>query len=380
MRVRLLVLCALVVMASNVAWARSTALSLGLPLTPQEQAARLWNLADTEVATQLHPSRPRVVGRVTVVSFYQRNYRTQWFEGSLDGRTNRRVLLGEKIGEQGRGRFAAERGLTKLVGSEMRVRGVRVGPDSVYWNPHSGRVVALEAKGGASPLKWTFNSRQGTNRNTLRSARNILNRRSATRGMKVQMARVILAAEKGQLDTGVIRTTHVLGKPNAPQLTVVDSATVAREARKARLGMIRAYPQTKEYFREAARDHLRDRKAFRAEHRGLVLRQRAAQGLRVAGFAGALGLGWEGYRQLRMAWLLFDDPILNGSVLPYMQTGVALGRAAQAVTVVPFAMEVAERRSILNLSAKGKAVRIAGKAFLPHLARCGKSAVGNCIS
>ena len=363
---RLVVLYALVVMTSSVAWARSAALSLDFPLTPQEQAARLRNLANPEVALRLHPSGPGVVSRITAMPFYQRNYRGQWFEGPLDGRMNRRILLAERIGEQGRARFAAERGLIKLLGSGNKT--IPQGPDSAYWNPGSGRIVVLEAKGGGSPVKPYFNSSQGTNLNAVRSAENVLTtyRRRASHAMKVQMARIILAAEKVHLDTGVIRTTHVLGKPNAPRLTDFDSTKVAREARSARQRMIREFPETREYFREAGRDHLRDRRAFRAGLRASGLKHRAVQGMRVIGFVGALGLGWEAYQQSRVAWSMFDDPTLNGGMLPYMQTGVAFGRAAQAVTAATFARGgVTEPRNISNLSAKGRAIRVVGRAFLP---------------
>ena len=359
---RPLLLFALVAMASNVVWARSAVLSLDFPLTGQEQAARLRSLAGTEFLRRIHPSDARVASRVRPMVYFQRNYEGQWFEGPLDDRINRRRFLSEKMGEQGRARFAAERGLTKLLGSRNKT--INQGPDSVYRDPRSGRVVVLEAKGGGSPLKWSFNSRQGTNVNTVRSAKNVIlrYRRSADRAMKVQMARVILAAEKGQLDTGVIRTRYVLGRPNRPGLDGLDSAQVAREARRARREIIGKYPKAGDYFREANRDHLRDWKAFRAAHRSSRLKQRATQGLRVIGFAGVLGLGWDSYQQSRAAWSMFDDPTLSGSVLPYMQTAVALGRAGQATAL---AGGMAGPSSILNLSAKGRAVRFAGRAFVP---------------
>lgn len=361
---RILLLYALVATASNIVWARSPVLSLDFPLTAQEQATRLRSLASPEIALRLHPSGVGRASRLRPMPFFQQNFEAQWSEGPLDQRINRRRLLAEKIGEQGRARFAAERGWTKLLGSTIRGRGVRQGPDSVHWDPRLGRVVALEAKGGGSRLRPGFGDlRQGTNQYTIQSAKNIYAfKRAATRKMKVQMARVIVAAEKGHLDTRVIRTEYVWGKPNAPELDRWDSTRVARAARRARREIIKNYPEAREFFREASRDHLRDRKAFRVEHRGLRLRQRAIHGMRVIGFAGALGLGWDAYQQSRAAWSMFDDPTLNGSVLPYMQTGVALGRVAQAATL---ARGVTEPSSILNLSAKGRAVRVAGRAFLP---------------
>ena len=345
-------------MASNVVWARSALPSLDLPLTSQEQAARLRVLAgpSSEVTRKLYPSAAETVRPSKPMSYYQRNYRSRWFDGTLDSRTNRRARLGERIGEQGRARYAAEQGLIKLLGS--RNRGIRQGPDSVYLDRSSGRLRVLEAKGGSAQLKSFFGSQQGTNQNTLRSAKNVLTRYwgSATPEMKIQMARVILAGEKGLLDTGVIKTTHVLGEPSAPKLVRRDTTNVAREARRARREIIKRHPEAKELFREARREHWRDRLEYR-NTQGLVTR-----GLTVVGFAGALGLGWDAYQQSRAAWSMFDDPALKGSVLPYMQTGMAFGRMVQATTL---GVSSTAQLGILKLSAKRAVVQAAGRAFLP---------------
>ena len=345
-------------MASNVVWARSALPSLDLPLTSQEQAARLWVLAgsSSEVTRKLYPSAVETVGPSKPMSYFQRNYGREWFDGPLDSRINHRARLGEKIGEQGRAKYAAEQDLKKLLGS--RNRGIRQGPDSVYWDRSSGRLRVLEAKGGTAQLKWSFESQQGTNKNTLRSAKNVLTRHwgSATPAMKISMARVILAAEKGLLDTGVIKTTHVLGEPRAPELVSQDTINVTREARRARREIIKRHPEAKELFREARREHWRDRLEYRNTQ------DLATRGLAVVGFAGALGLGWDAYQQSRAAWSMFDDPTLKGSVLPYMQTGMAFGRMAQATTL---GVSSTAQLGILRLSSKRSVVQAAGRAFLP---------------
>ena len=353
-----LLLFVFVAVNPNVVSARSAVLSLDLLLTPQEQAARLRSLAGPEVTRRLHPSGVGAVNPIRPMLYYQRNYRRAWLDATL----GRRVQLAERIGEQGRARLAAEQGWTKLLGS--RSRGIRQGPDSVYWDRSSGRLRALEAKGGTAQLKWSFNSLQGTNRNTLRSAKNVLTRywRAATPEMKLQMARVVLAAEKGQLDTGVIKTKHVLGKPNTPELVGWDSTNVAREARRARREIIKGQPEARVVFREAGRDHWQDRKAFRAEHRPLRAKYRASQGLAAVGFAGALGLGWDAYQRSRVAWSMFEDPTLKGSILPYMQTGMAFGRMAQATTL---GVGSTAQLEIWKLSVKRGTGRVAGRAFLP---------------
>ena len=364
MGIRILMLFALIAAASNVVFARSTVTLSGLLLTPQEEAIRLRSLASPEVARRLHPSGVGAVSTIRPMPFYQRNYQAKWLDGPLDERINRRRILAEKIGEQGRARFAAEHGLTKLLGSRGH-RSIHQGPDSVYWNSRTGRLVVLEAKGGTSPIRKHFRGLpQNTNQYTLQSARNVLARyrRSASPEMKVQMARVIWAAEKGHLDTGVIRTGYVLGKPDPPKLVAGDRTNVAREARRVRQGIIKTNPEAREYFREARRNHWQDRMAFRAGHRTFGLKHGAAQGMRVIGFAGALGLGWDSYQQFRTAWSMIHDSTLNGSVLPYMQTGVAVGRMAQATTL---GVGSTGPLGILKLSARRGIGTVAGRAVLP---------------
>ena len=361
---RILVLYALVVMASNVVWARSAALSLALPLTPQEEATRLRSLASPEVARRLHLSGAGAVNTIRPMPFYQRNYRREWLEGPLEDRINRRRNLAEKIGEQGRARLAAEQGWIKLLGSQNR--GVPQGPDAVYFDPRSGRLLAVESKGNTSRLRWssTFNSRQGTNQYSLRSAKNIFARyrKAATPEMKIQMARLILSAEKRQLDTVVIRTTAALGKPNAPELVSRVSENVALEARRVRRELIKTDPAAREYFRLARRKHWQARMAFRVTHPTFGLGHGATQGMRALGFAGTLGLGWDSYQQFAMAWSMIQDPALKGNALPYMQTGVAVGRMAQATTL---GMGSTGPLGVLKLSARRGIGIFAGRAFLP---------------
>ena len=345
---------------SDVVSAQSAALSLDFPpLMPQEEAARLRASASSDGARKLFPSTVEIVTPSRPMPYYQRNYSSKWSGGPLDERMNRRQKLAEKIGEQGRARLAAEQGWIQLLGS--RNRGVRQGLDAVYEDPRSGRVLALESKGGNAQPRTSskFSARQGTNQYSIRSAKYVLTRyrKAATREMKVHMARALLAAEKRQLDTVVISTSHVHGKPDAPKSDGPDSANVAREARKARREIVKRYPETREYFQQASREHWNHRKTFLAKR----LKYQAPQGLAAVGLAGALGLGWDAYQQSRMAWAMFDDPALKGSVLHYMHTGMAFGGAAQASTLGV----VSTAQLSLKLSTKEGIGRAAGKAFLP---------------
>ena len=339
---RITILLLWVVTTSNLIWALTPTSSMVLPLTQGEQAARLWGIAGAEVARKLYPIS---VETIEPKFYYQRNYRLPWKEATL----HQRILLAEKIGEQGRARFAAERGWIKILGS--RNRGIHQGPDSVYWDQRSGRLRVLEAKGGTSPLKWHFNSRQGTNLNAIRSAKRVLLSSKATHTAKVAAARVIVAAQQGRLETGVIRTSHVLGTPGTPKLEGEwDHAKVRKEASEIEQELIRKKPDARAVFRYAHK-----------EQSFAMLKYRAIRGLPYIGFAGTLGLGWDTYQQSLTAWSMLNDPTLKGSVLPFMQTGVSFGRMTQATTL---AVVSSNQLGILRFS-KGGVSMLTGRLFLP---------------
>ena len=327
---------------SNLIWALTPTSSMVLPLTPGEQAARLRGIAGAEVARKLYPIS---VETIEPKFYYQRNYHLLWIKATPHEKT----LLAEKIGLQGAARFAAERGWIKILGS--RYHAIQQGPDTVYWDKHSGRLHVLEAKGGtAKPIK-AFNSLQGTNKNAIRSARFVLRSLKATLMEKHAAALVIVAAQQGRLVTGVINTPHKLGTPDTPKLAGNwDYDYVGREASTIEQKLIRNKPEVRSVFRHA---HMKQSFA--------MLKYRAPQGLAIVGFAGAMILGWDAYQQSLTAWSMFNDPILKGSVLPYMQTGVLFGRMTQATTLAVISNT---QLGILGLS-KGGVNKFAGRMFLP---------------
>ena len=87
-----------------------------------------------------------------------------------------------------------------------------------------------------------------------------------------------------------------------------------------------------------------------------------SQTLPVVGLGGALLLGWETYREYLKASSMFDDPTLKGSALPYMQVGMALGRAAQTGTVGVTSLA---QLNLLTFFAWEGLARAAEGAFLP---------------
>ena len=133
----------------------------------------------------------------------------------------------ERIGTQGAAKYAAERGWIKLLGAQGR--GISQGPDFVYLDPFSNRVRVIEAKGGSSQPKRTYDSMQGTNTNAIRSAQFVLKSARASQREKWAAALVIRAAQKNRLETGVVRTP--LDKQESPrQKGSWDSKNVSKEA------------------------------------------------------------------------------------------------------------------------------------------------------
>ena len=336
------ILLLLAATASNLIWALTPTSSMVFPLTQREQAARLWGIAGAEVTRKLYPLS---VETIEPKFYYQRNYRLPWIEATL----HQKILLAEKIGIQGSARFAAERGWIKILGSGKHA--IHQGPDSVYWDKRSGRLRVLEAKGGTGQVKWAFNALQGSNLHTIRSARFVLLSSKATHMEKVAAARVIVAAQQGRLVTGVISTPHVLGTPDNPRLLGEwNHDNVRKEAIEIEQELIRKKPDARSVFQHAHK-----------EESFAMLKYRAPQGLAIVGFAGAMILGWDAYQQSLTAWSMFNDPILKGSVLPYMQTGVLFGRMTQATTLAVISNT---QLGILGLS-KGGVNKFAGRMFLP---------------
>ncbi len=344
MRIHQLIAVTVFVLATtvfNAVPAVSNASTLSLPLTPREQAARLWFVATPETAQKLFPSaeaKPKY--------YFQRDYRREYGGALLYDRAR----LAERIGEQGRARFAAERGWSQLLGS--RNRGMRQGPDSVHWDRRTGFVRVIEAKGGNSRPTISYGSSQGTNPNTIWSARRVLMSPNATRQARVASARVIVAAQKNRLVTGVVRTPHTMGRPGEPQLEGRwNRANVRGEARVIERAVTRESSDARQIFREARRGQS-----------AAMLKYRAGQGVAILGLAGAAGLAWDAYQQAGVAWEMFNDPTLQGSLLPHMQTSVAIGRIGQATAL---GVSSAARLTTFNLAASRVLVPAANAALLP---------------
>lgn len=252
------VLCALIPICAS-------AKPISTPFTPLEQMTTLSSSASQMTALKLYRAgRDATIAR----QLHQRDYQARYLLASLGERNT----IAKTIGEEGVERFAGERRLKVLL--SPRGRSIPMGPDSVYWNPKSGTLLVLEAKGGTSQLKRTFDSLQGTNKNAIRSVGGygrkpgFLHRSGTTWREKVQMARVIKAAQKGHLETAVVKTSHVLGRPGDPrQSGAWNTDRVAKEARRIEKELIRQKPHLRKVFRIALFLHNVDRLKYQGARR-----------------------------------------------------------------------------------------------------------------
>ena len=272
----------------TLALAADAARSFEMPLTPIEKTSMLMRVAQGSAAwSALYRS-----GVPTLVnSSSPTGQRARYLSAGLAERTS----IAQQIGEEGTERYAAQHRLRSLL-SPGEVRSP-TGPDSVYFNRKTGRTLVLEAKGGSSARKWTFGSLQGTNVNTIRSAQGLLLRSGTPPVERLAAARVIKAAQGGNLETRVIRTSHVLGVPDRPALEGRPNITiVAKEAYEIERDLVRQRPELRSVFRQAGQRAMFGR-LFNAGSRVTLPVAVGVSGVTVAAGTYQLATGAIGYRE-----------------------------------------------------------------------------------
>ena len=243
---------------------------VNFPSTPLEQMSTLSSVSKHRIPiTMLSPNVESFLARLPSQIDYEFDYNR--------ASSGERRSISQFQGERGAARFATgQRWKTLLNPHGHRLI---VGPDSVYSDPQSGRVRVIEAKGGAGRTSVSYSTRQGTNKNTIRSAARVLTSPRANLNEKLQAARIIKAAQRGQLTTGVVATRVLSGRFSDPQLVGRWSTrNVSTEAARIEQKLAKQYPESRRFFRKAGFLHKVERIRYRGA-RLLVVGSASARAL-----------------------------------------------------------------------------------------------------
>ncbi len=280
---------------------------------------------------------------------FRSNFRAEWLGVS----PQERVLLAKRIGDQGTAWWARQRGLKRLCGATGR--DIPQGLDGIYLGTNRARVVAVESKGGSSEPSFNYGARQGTNLYAVRAARRVLLSSRANLAEKVAHARLLAAARAGRLESVVVRTEHVRGRPGWPMVESIDKAGVRLEAWRA-MNELERSPVAVSALRLG-------RAKFRADL-ATVPPSAGLQGLgATAAFGGAALMGWQAYQESLEARDAFGE-VGSGDMTLGMataRTGLAAMRWASAGM-----LGLAPAQLVQGLPSGLRAAgRVAGKYFLP---------------
>ncbi len=313
-----------------------------VPLTASEAAARISAIA---VGRHKFDSAHDLHRAYFYKPYIQRDYRMQYQLGSL---VERRAIS-ERVGNQAGARYAAERGWDRILGSTGRA--MPQGPDSAYWDHATGKLRAIERKGGASRPAFNYFSRQGTNQYHIRAAMRAIRSDKTPFTEKVANARIIKAAQYGQLESAVLRGGY-RGTPASPALEAPwDRASVRREAYEIEDRLVRRNTKLQPVFRSAG-----------AAQRADMFNYRLSRGFGAIGLAGAGLLTWDAYDQSSQAWEMWNAHEISGTALPYLQTGHAAAKWGAAGTL---GSGSAARWGLLGQGTYKTAGRMVGRLFLP---------------
>ena len=141
----------------------------------------------------------------------------------LEATDQERKILGKRIGENGARQYAHEQGWEPIFDGNGRK--IPQGPDMVYQDPKTGKVIVVEAKGGTSPLGRGYGYEQGTPEWAVKSAEQVLHNPNASAAERRAAEAVIKAAAEGNLEVHTVRTEHVLGEPKPPKVEKIAKCT-----------------------------------------------------------------------------------------------------------------------------------------------------------
>lgn len=177
----------------------------------------------------LHAQADSPLSQITALVIDQieiQDYRDEWLKADLDARKR----LGETIAEEGARDLARKNKLAPIFeGNPGGVGGYPQGVDQVYISP-KGKVVVFEVKANNSALSQAYGYPQGSPEYTVKAAERMLKSTRSSRAQKEAAEAIILAAEKGLLETHVVRINHVQGSPTG--ITITKSSGNTHAAKK----------------------------------------------------------------------------------------------------------------------------------------------------
>lgn len=195
----------------------SPSLSLSLPFTMVLLvAATVGGLA--RPASAQPAVTPEVASSVISESTSGSARRLEWLRSTPE----QRMILAERVGEEGAREFARAKGWKPLVDGTKST--LRQGFDQVY-RTADDMLIVVEAKGGGSPLGKAYGYPQGSPEWAVKASERTIKSLRSSAAEKEAAKAVLKAAREGRLKTTVIRTRHRLGEPTAAILESMSSAT-----------------------------------------------------------------------------------------------------------------------------------------------------------
>jgi len=265
-------------------------------------------------------------------------FKGQNFDPNYDLKTvAEKRIYSESIGNRGAAKFALENGYKKLLGSQQRHRAIPQGPDAIYHDPSTGKIVFQERKGrdikykNKKLAKKTFKSWQGTNLNALESIVDAL-KKDLLPNERRRLLQGLHALENGGTRSELVLTVHDNGSPQKAELKSTDQTSVSNRARKARIKLLKDKPALIDVYLQVKKENKLDLKLSNS-NRGLAVTSKLEKAFSVLGVIAAPFIVWEGVNQTKEASEMFHDLSLSSTPLPYMQTGLAAGTLGLGITV-----------------------------------------------
>ena len=145
------------------------------------------------------------------LSANEKSYRDAMRNGDITAKQK----ISEKIGEQAGVRWAKQRGMNIILNPLQTTW--PFGNDLVAKDHSTGKIYAIELKGGEARAQTFRGYLQGTHGYAVETAKDTLSK-NAPPNVKNAAAEILKAARQGKLEAGILSQKHVLGKLNKPPI------------------------------------------------------------------------------------------------------------------------------------------------------------------